>query len=76
MSLTVSASFGINDITGAPQALLQGGPFHNSIIELTSKDCSSVTITEDGTQAIYMNTGTTNAEDQHIFTCESSTQKG
>lgn len=73
MSLTASVQFGPNDIAGAPQALLQGGPFHDSVIELTDKECSSLTVTEDGTQAVYMNTGTINSDNQHIFTCEEPT---
>lgn len=73
MSLTVGARFGPNDIAGAPQARLHGGPFNDSVIELTSRDCSSITITEDGTQAIYINTNTKNSEDQLIFTCEEPT---
>ncbi|WP_441001304.1 hypothetical protein [Fodinibius sp. SL11] len=72
MALEASMSFGINDITGAPQARLHGGPFNDSVIELTDADAASITITEDGTQSTYYNSRTKNREDQLIFTCEES----
>ena len=73
MTLDASISFGINDITGAPQARLHGGPFHDSVIELTDADCASITITEDGTQATYYNSHTKTRDDQLVFTCEKPT---
>lgn len=67
MSLEYTVNFSPNDMAGQHEAELKGGPFHGSVIQLNDKRCSSITVTEDGTQATYMNTNTTNSDNQHIF---------
>lgn len=58
MSATVSVRFSVGDCTGAPQALLRGGLYDGSIIELC--DCGDdrdlIEISVHGMEVVYYKT--------------------